>query len=80
MVVDAQLIGSKRVLIVDDFVTKGATILAGASRVAEAFPDAEVRAFALVRTLGFVPNVESIIDLTVGQITYSEADGPRRNP
>lgn len=39
-----------RITLVDDFITKGATVLAGASRLAEAFPNAEIRAFALVRT------------------------------
>jgi hypothetical protein len=39
-----------RITLVDDVITKGATLLAAASRLAEAFPDAIVRAFALVRT------------------------------
>ncbi len=38
------------ILLVDDVVTRGATLLAGACRLAEAFPQADVRAFALVRT------------------------------
>lgn len=34
----------RRVLLVDDFVTRGATLVGAASRVAEVFPDAEVAA------------------------------------
>jgi hypothetical protein len=40
----------ERITLVDDFITKGATVLAGAARLAEAFPDAEIQAFVLVRT------------------------------
>jgi hypothetical protein len=39
-----------RITLIDDVITKGATLLAGASRLAEAFPGATVRAFALIRT------------------------------
>ena len=39
-----------RSTLIDDVITRGATLLAGASRLAEAFPEATVRAFALVRT------------------------------
>jgi hypothetical protein len=39
-----------RITLVDDFITKGNTLLAGASRLKEAYPDAAVRGFALVRT------------------------------
>jgi hypothetical protein len=38
------------ITLVDDVITKGATLLAGACRLAEAFPRATVRAFALLRT------------------------------
>jgi adenine/guanine phosphoribosyltransferase-like PRPP-binding protein len=59
----------RRITIVDDFVTKGATLLAAASRVQEAFPEAEVRAFALVRTKGLVADIESISEPCEGLIT-----------
>jgi hypothetical protein len=39
-----------RITLVDDFITKGNTLLAGASRLKEAYPDTTVRGFALVRT------------------------------
>ena len=40
----------RRVLLVDDVVTRGATFLGAASRIREGFPETEIRAFALVRT------------------------------
>lgn len=39
------------IVLLDDVVTQGCTFLAVASRVSDAYPDAEIRAFALVRTM-----------------------------
>jgi len=55
--------------LVDDVVTKGATLLAAASRLQEAYPQAKVTAFALVRTLGFVDDIDQIVEPAVGTIT-----------
>lgn len=55
MSVQRALVRPERITVVDDIVTKGATLLAAVSRVAEAFPEAEVRAFALLRTMGLHP-------------------------
>ena len=43
-----------RIVLLDDVVTQGCTLLAVASRVADTYPNAEVRAFALVRTMSGV--------------------------
>ena len=59
----------RRITIVDDFVTKGATLLAAASHVQEAFPEAEVQTFALVRTMGLVADIEAIGEPCEGLIT-----------
>ncbi len=56
------------ILLVDDVVTKGRTLLAAASRVHEAFPRVRIRAFALVRTMGFLPDVGRLLDPCVGAI------------
>ncbi len=69
-----------RITVVDDVVTKGATLLAAASLVAQAFPGAEVRAFALVRTEGFVPDIASMVDPVVGRITLKRSDRVYREP
>jgi hypothetical protein len=63
-----------RITIVDDVVTKGATLIAAASRVQEAFPRSVVRAFALVRTMGLVAEIANIGEPCRGLITY---DGSR---
>jgi predicted amidophosphoribosyltransferase len=54
-----------RLLLVDDVVTKGNTILGAASRLSEGFPQSEISGFALLRTLGLQPEIERIVDPVV---------------
>ena len=49
--------------------TQGWTLLAAASHLRAAFPETEVRGFALVRAMGLVPEVERIVDPCVGRIS-----------
>jgi phosphoribosylpyrophosphate synthetase len=44
----------EKLLLVDDIVTQGCTLLAAARRLAEAYPGTEIRAFASVRTMSGV--------------------------
>lgn len=69
-------LATPRITVVDDVLTKGNTLLAGASRLAEGFPAADVAAFALIRTMGLVPDVTTLIDPCVGTIrrVFNEAD------
>ena len=41
-----------RLILVDDVITRGRTVLGAAARLREAFPGSEIRAFGLMRTLG----------------------------
>jgi hypothetical protein len=66
-----------RVVLIDDVVTKGRTLLAAASRVREAIPDAEIRAFALLRTLGRVTRVRRLLDPCRGEIRWVGGDAQR---
>ena len=71
------LANPKRVTIVDDVVTKGRMFLATATLLAERFPSAELRAFALIRTMGLQPDVEKIVAPCVGVIKrgyWNDAD------
>lgn len=80
MRVDAELIAAKRITLVDDFVTRGRTLLGGASRVAEAFPGVAVGAFALVRTKGLQPDVASLVEPCLGRIRRVGDDDADREP
>jgi predicted amidophosphoribosyltransferase len=66
-------------VLVDDIITKGRTLLAAAARLHEAFPGANVRAFALVRTMGFVPQVSRLLEPCKGSIRWRAGDA-RRDP
>jgi len=69
---------AERVLIVDDVITKGSTALAAASRLAEIYPKADIRIFALVRTKGLVPDIDRILDPTTGVIKLAGDEGDRQ--
>lgn len=68
-----------RIVIVDDVITKGRTLLAAAIRLYEAFPHADIRAFALVRTMGFVSDVSQSLDPCQGVVRWAGGDA-RREP
>jgi hypothetical protein len=61
-------------------VTMGRTRYACAQRLHEAFPKAEIRAFAVIRTQGFIPDVEAIVDPAVGTITGYLSGKTMRDP
>jgi len=67
-----------RITLVDDFITKGNTLLGAASRLATVLPSAKLAAFALVRTMGLQPDIEQIIDPCIGTIQQHEGGVDRR--
>jgi len=71
MRVTPETIKPERIVVVDDVITRGATLLAAVSRLQEIFPDADVRAFALVRTMSS-GEISKIIDICTGTISLRE--------
>ena len=76
-IVDRPSISPERIVLIDDVVTKGRTLLAAASRVQEAFPCAQIRAFALVRTMGF-SGIPQLLAPCRGEIRWKSGDAHRR--
>ena len=70
-------ISPERIVLIDDVVTKGRTLLAAATRVHEAFPSAQIRAFALVRTMGLIAGVQQLLDPCKGEIRWKAGDACR---
>lgn len=62
-----------RLVLVDDVITRGATLLGAATRLQEYFPDVLIRAFALVRTESY-EEIAAIRDPREGVIEL-QADG-----
>ena len=65
------------VVLIDDVITKGRTLLAAAARVREVFPHAQIRAFALLRTMGFATGLEHLLDPCRGEIRWQRGDARR---
>lgn len=68
------------IVLVDDVVTKGATLLGAAARLKDSFPASTITAFAMVRTLGLVPEIAQIVDPCVGRIRLDAAGQGDRQP
>jgi len=75
--IERPAIAPERIVLIDDVVTKGRTLLAAATRVHEAFPCAQIRAFALVRTMGLIPGVQQLLDPCKGEIRWKSGDAHR---
>jgi hypothetical protein len=69
----------QNVVLVDDVITRGRTLLAAAARVREAIPGGQIRAFALLRTMGLTNGVESLLAPCRGEIRWIGGDA-QRNP
>jgi hypoxanthine phosphoribosyltransferase len=66
----------RRVAVVDDVVTRGATLLAGVSRVQDIFPEARVTGFGLIRTMSDA-QVERIAEPVTGLIQLHNSESFR---
>lgn len=66
---------TENITLIDDVLTMGRTSIAGSSRLAEKFPNATVRLFALIRTMGFVPDIDDILNVQLGTVTYNDFTG-----
>ena len=57
------------IVLVDDVITRGATTMGGINRLAEVFPKAKIRAFAMMRTISNSEEFWNVIDPCVGTVT-----------
>ncbi len=69
----------RSVVLVDDVVTKGRTLLAAAARLRSVLPSADIRAFALMRTQGFAHHIGHLAEPCHGVIRWTGGDA-RREP
>lgn len=66
----------KKIVVVDDFITRGRTMMAACSRVQEAFPSHDIKAFGIFRTIGF-REIDTVIMPFEGEILFDGEDANR---
>lgn len=68
------------ILLIDDVVTRGATFVGSANRLADAFPKTHIRAFAAMRTISNAYEFKDIYDPCKGTIDLLETGECYRTP
>jgi hypothetical protein len=69
----------EKIILIDDVITKGRTLFAAAARLQVALPHAEIRGFALIRTLGRLQHLDRLIAPCEGMVYWAGGDA-RREP
>lgn len=80
LLVDAQLLSTNQITLVDDVLTMGRTSYACASLLCESYPDADIRIFAMVRTLGMQDDIDKVLDPDTGIVTGYVSGKTFRDP
>ena len=79
-VVQKLIADPESILLVDDVVTTGATLIGSAKRLKEAYPTARISAFAALRTVSLPQNFKGINDPVFNQITLYPSGKTHREP
>lgn len=69
-----------RIVVVDDVVTRGATLLACVSRLAEAYPESRIEAFSLVRAISNPSEFSAMLSPVRGTIQFRDRGDTLRRP
>ena len=66
------------ILVIDDVITRGATLLGTINKLTDAFPNAKINGFALVRTISNAHDFNKIEDPCIGTVTLRGDQTSRR--
>ncbi len=80
MSVQAGLSPPDEILLIDDIITRGATLLGAANRLADAFPQTRIRAFSVMRTISDPNDFITLYDPCKGTITLRPSGDTIRRP
>jgi hypothetical protein len=80
LAVQGRLSEPETILMVDDIITRGATLLGAANRLAEAFPHARISAFAAMRTVSNPDEFQKEYDPRMGVVRLREDGSTLRRP
>ncbi len=78
--VQAGLSPPDEILLIDDVVTRGATLLGAANRLVDAFPQTRIRAFSVMRTISDPDDFIKLYNPCKGTITLRPAGDTIRRP
>ena len=78
MAVQKVLFEPDEILLIDDFITRGATFIGAANKLRDAFPSANIRAFAGIKTISNSAEFKKIYHPCVGKINLRD-DGESFN-
>ena len=73
------LVPTRRIILIDDVITRGRTLLAAAARLRSVSAYVDVQAFALIRTAGLADHIEQTAEPCHGVIRWAGGDA-RREP
>jgi len=68
MSVQKELSEPDEILLIDDIITKGSTLLGAANKLADAYPKANIRAFTAMKTISRSRDFRKIYDPCIGKI------------
>jgi hypothetical protein len=74
------LVSPTELLLVDDVVTAGATLLGSASRLQEEYPDVPIRGFAAARTVSVGERFHAVVEPVIGTIVLRANGRTQRDP
>lgn len=80
MAVKETLDDPKEILLIDDVITRGATLLGAANKLVDAFPNARIHAFAFMRTISILDKFVKIFDPCKGKIILRDDGSTIRRP
>ncbi|MCS4538987.1 MAG: hypothetical protein HYY67_09040 [Thaumarchaeota archaeon] len=80
MSIQGSLSKPDEIVLIDDVVTRGATLLGAANRLVDAFPGTRIRAFAAMRTISNPAEFENWYTPCVGTIELRESGDTLRRP
>ncbi len=71
MAVQKELSEPDEILLIDDLITRGSTFVGAAIRLRDAFPNANIRAFAGIKTISKSENFKKIYHPCIGEINFN---------
>ena len=78
--VAADLLPPEEITVVDDVITRGATLVACANLLQQAYPTSKIRTFAMMRTQSRVPDIEVLVEPSTGILWGYDSGKPYRDP